>query len=236
MDNGTESLSMAEVVSALADGEGDSAAVAAVSAAWRDDAEVRARWHGYQLIGDAMRSDELAGRGRDAEFLKSLRVRLDREPVVLAPARPSDRVAARELPASGRARRWATPAAMAAGFMMVAGAVLVTRAPAPPAAQTLVQAAPAAVATPALTAPASSTVVAPALPSSNVKVANANAPAARSQEVAVPFQGVLLRDARMQQYFAAHQQFGGSTALGLPSAFLRNATFETPVGEAAGSR
>jgi sigma-E factor negative regulatory protein RseA len=39
--------------------------------------------------------------------------------------------------------------------------------------------------------------------------------------------GKLIRDARLDQYLAAHKQFGGSTALGAPSGFLRSATSES---------
>jgi sigma-E factor negative regulatory protein RseA len=38
----------------------------------------------------------------------------------------------------------------------------------------------------------------------------------------------LVRDARLERYFAAHMQFGGSSALGVPSGFLRAATTQTP--------
>jgi sigma-E factor negative regulatory protein RseA len=38
----------------------------------------------------------------------------------------------------------------------------------------------------------------------------------------------LIRDARLDRYLAAHQQFAGSSALGMPSAYLRNATAEIP--------
>jgi sigma-E factor negative regulatory protein RseA len=40
--------------------------------------------------------------------------------------------------------------------------------------------------------------------------------------------GKLIRDARLERYFAAHKQFGGSSALGVPSGFLRAATTQTP--------
>jgi sigma-E factor negative regulatory protein RseA len=39
----------------------------------------------------------------------------------------------------------------------------------------------------------------------------------------------MIRDVRLQQYLAAHKQFGGSTALGVPSGFLRSATVDVPV-------
>lgn len=235
MNNGAEKLSVAEVLSALADGEVDRRSAADLTARWRDDPELRSRWHGYQLIGDAMRSDELAGRGRDADFVNRLRVRLEREPVVLAPQRPAEIAPADAPRVPGLARRWATPAAMAAGFLMVAGAVLVTRSPISlPQQEIAIKEAPSASSVRVATAGAGSSP-ASLEPSQVLVTSAAPAPSARASDAAVPFAGVLLRDARMQQYFEAHQQFGGSTALGLPSAFLRNATFDTPV-QAAGSR
>ena len=47
--------------------------------------------------------------------------------------------------------------------------------------------------------------------------------------------GRVIRDARLDQYLAAHKQFGGSSALGVPSGFLRSATFED-LGTVGGSR
>ncbi len=39
---------------------------------------------------------------------------------------------------------------------------------------------------------------------------------------------VMIRDPRLDQWLAAHQQLGGSSALQVPAGFLRNATFERP--------
>jgi sigma-E factor negative regulatory protein RseA len=36
----------------------------------------------------------------------------------------------------------------------------------------------------------------------------------------------MIRDARLDRYLAAHKQFAGSSALGVPSGLLRNATAE----------
>jgi len=38
--------------------------------------------------------------------------------------------------------------------------------------------------------------------------------------------GVMLRDAKLDEMMAAHKQLGGTSALQMPSGFLRNATFE----------
>ena len=35
-----------------------------------------------------------------------------------------------------------------------------------------------------------------------------------------------VRDAQLDRYLAAHKQFAGSSALGVPSGFLRSATVE----------
>ncbi len=101
-------------LSALADGDAQAADPAC--AVWRDDAEARRTWHAYQLIGDVMRSDDLARpAARDAAFLAGLRERLAAEPVVLAP-----------VPAR-RHQHWLLPAVAAAGFVLVAGVLVVAR-------------------------------------------------------------------------------------------------------------
>jgi sigma-E factor negative regulatory protein RseA len=115
------------LLSALMDGD-DSAADEACRL-WRGDAAARAAWHAYHLIGDVMRSDEHpCDAARDARLLKRVRAQMAVEPVVLAPA-------AKASPPSAsprrRARAWMAPAAVAAGFAVVAGALVVTRVSAP---------------------------------------------------------------------------------------------------------
>ena len=105
-------------LSALVDGEGEGAEHAC--GRWRDDEGLRRDWHAYQLIGDVMRSDDLAApASRDAAFLAGLRARLAAEPVVLAP-----QVAA--VPPRRR-QPWLLPVAAAAGFVVVAGVLVVAR-------------------------------------------------------------------------------------------------------------
>lgn len=122
----------AERLSALLDGELDDAQTATASAQWRDDADARARWHRYGLIGDVLRSAELAhaSPAGDATFLNAVRERLAHEPmpitVVVQPgaARPAT---SERRPASATSttvrqlRRWTTPVGVAAGVLMVAG-------------------------------------------------------------------------------------------------------------------
>ena len=52
--------------------------------------------------------------------------------------------------------------------------------------------------------------------------------AAAQQVVVASSQGLMVRNARLEELLAAHKQLGGSSALQVPSGFLRNATFDTP--------
>lgn len=118
----TDSEQTRSWLSALVDGEAEGAEHAC--GRWRDDAELRRDWHAYQLIGDVMRSDDLASSGgRDAAFLAGIRARLADEPVVLAPLEPV--VAAAASPR--RRQPWLVPVAAAAGFVVVAGVLVVAR-------------------------------------------------------------------------------------------------------------
>ncbi len=47
-------------------------------------------------------------------------------------------------------------------------------------------------------------------------------------------QGVVVRDARLEELLAAHRQFGATSALQEPSGFLRNAAFDMPQVAVAG--
>lgn len=197
----------AEQWSALVDGELDATATADCCAHWRDDESARSAWHRHQLIGDVLRSDDLArAPGHDEAFLAALRVRLSREAVVLAPAAAPGELAARPRnSAIGAGRRWSwlASSAVAAGFVAVAGLLLVMR---PPDRNVELQAS-------ARLGPAGTGGV--AMAGSAVPVASLEAPGST---------GVLLRDARLDQYLAAHNQFAGSSALGVPSVYLRSAT------------
>lgn len=202
-----------EQMSALADGELDSAAVAAACAAWRADAAVRNSWQAYQLIGDVLRSDDLAtDPARDAEFLARLRTRLASEPVILAPpalSQPSgDRGGDVQRAARG-GRVWKASGAVAAGFVAVAGVFLLTR-NAPPDA------------TPAATL---ARVEFPVQASRTAQPVPGALVADRAVPGATP-DGGLIRDVRLDRYLAAHKQFPGSSALAVPSTYLRRGPVE----------
>lgn len=189
-----------EVLSALVDGEAAREGVMQACAAWRSDAELRQTWHAYQLIGDVLRSDDLASDpARDEQFLQRLRARLADEPVVLAP-QPVEAVS---LAAGRSARRWRTGAAVAAGFVAVAGVLVALQMPSPE--------------------PAASVARAPSPIVPTTTVAPTFVEPAGDHAVLVT-DGKLIRDARLDRYLAAHQRFAGASALGVPSSFLRSAT------------
>jgi sigma-E factor negative regulatory protein RseA len=130
----SSSESSRRILSALADGDATDGEAARAFQAWRDDPDARAAWHSYQLIGDVLRSEDLASEPRaDEAFLVALRARLADEPVVLAP-QPRAEEAAVAAPAvanagaAARSRaRWQGPMAMAAGFLVVIGGLNVVR-------------------------------------------------------------------------------------------------------------
>ncbi len=129
--NDTPGTEQRRCLSAAADG--DTAAMDAATRAWRDDANARATWHAYHLIGDVLRSSDLAAApARDAAFLSSLRSKLATEPVLLAPLQP----VASKRPTSA----WWMSAAVAAGFVVVAGVLVVARVSVPPTTDSLAQA------------------------------------------------------------------------------------------------
>ena len=209
MSIGSESQSSAlENLSAMADGEVDSAAAARACLAWREDASVRLAWHSYQLIGDVLRSEDLAIR-HDASLVTALRARLADEPTVLAPEAQAPRadVAGQRHANGARSARWSwvAPSAVAAGFVLVAGALMVTRQ--------------------GPTGDAAALSAAARFDRSSTRdgvLDSTLQPRASAADVK------LVRDARLDRYLAAHQQFAGSTALGVPSGFLRNAAAEAP--------
>ncbi|MDE2082631.1 MAG: sigma-E factor negative regulatory protein [Burkholderiales bacterium] len=195
-------------MSALADGEGGAAAVDRACRGWRDDASARQKWHAYHLIGDVLRSDELAApRGRDAAFLGALRQRLAAEPVVLAPA-----------PAVRRRQPWLVPAAMAAGFAAVAGVLVLARTG--PAAGLAPAAEVAAASSPATLLGATA-----AAPMFRVGTGSATGRGARATLVN---DGGLLRDARLDEFLRAHQAVGTGMTMAVPGGTLRRVDLLTP--------
>ena len=185
-------------VSDLADGRLDGDSLALRCADWAADPEARQAWHTYHLIGDVLRSDDLASPAAgDAAFLAALRVRLASEPVVLAPNRP-------QLPQRPRSLWW-RPVVAAAGFVAVAGVVMVLR-----------QAEPGPSAAGQMADSGAGVVTVSTLPS----------PAAPRPALAGP-SGQMLRDARVDQYLRAHREALAGSPVVLPGGAMRNVDLVT---------
>jgi len=98
-----------QALSDLADGRARPGQAEALAAAWKENPAVRRDWHAIHLIGDTLRSTELAQETRPAaDFLAELRGRLAAEPVPLRPR---------------RWQVWLAPLAVAASFVVIAVAV-----------------------------------------------------------------------------------------------------------------
>ena len=187
--NGEGAQSRQSLLSSLADGELDHGAVARGCSLWRDDAASRADWHAYHLIGDVLRSDDLATQPRDdAAFLSRLRQRLADEPAIVAPTLI-------ETPAR---QGWLAPAAIAAGFMAVAGVVVVTR----------------------MSAPAPSTPLLAAGPAASSELRRVGNGAAAPGATFVDAE--LIRDAQIDRYLRAHREMSGGQAAAVPGGALRS--------------
>lgn len=193
-----------QALSALLDGElqaSDALSVQGACARWRESGPARQDWHAWHLIGDVMRSEELAQPpARDAAFLARLRARLADEPVVLAPA-PMASVA----PAAAGAwrRTWTLPTAVAAGFMAVAAVLVVTRT-APPTVAPMLAAAPGA-----------------GLSVVSVSGAAPSSPAGSDR---------VIRDPRLDSYLRAHQTARGNLAAAVPGGGMRNVDITVGAG------
>ena len=188
-----------ERLSALADGEVDGVEPASLCAGWGVDEATRRDWHTWHLIGDVLRSEDLASDPRrDRALCAAIRARLRQEPVVLAPSPAT----------AGRRGRWAFGGAVAAGLVLVVGTFAVLRPGNDASSPALAQG----------DRPAARPVVVAAAPAVEQQ------PAFEEPVVA---DMRLIRDAQLDRYLAAHKQFAGTSALGVPSAFLRSATLDT---------
>jgi sigma-E factor negative regulatory protein RseA len=208
-----------QALSALADGELAGDAGEAAFRAWRSDPEARRDWHDWHLIGDVLRSEDLASDPRvDLDFCVALRARLAAEAIVLAPVDVAE-PAAQPASARGGARqgRWLFASAAAAGFVLVAGTFAVVRTVDRPAPVPIALADGAAAASSGTSREPTGAVGAAAAP-----LAEPAAP-----PVAVLADSRMIRDAQLDRYLVAHKQFAGTSALGVPSVFLRSATVDS---------
>jgi sigma-E factor negative regulatory protein RseA len=212
-----------QILSALADGEASDAEGADAFHAWREHEDVRATWHAYHLIGDVMRSDDLASPvGSQRRLVVALRERLAAEPVVLAPhAPPADtRVPAAPAVANGRMgawirAHWQAPVAVAAGFIAVVG-MQFARAPGGPG-----RSADYASLARAGVAASANVVATAAHTGAAVAIAQAPAPSATALQSRAQAE-------QIAPYLAAHRQSTMNAAFQMPSGDIRNVSLSQP--------
>lgn len=202
----TNDLNCRERLSALADGQLQGAELAAAMAFAAEDEDGGKTWALYHLVGDVLRSPDLAQPVNPA-FLSRLREQLAQESPSERPRIPvAMEVVTAPLPQAANASvfRWK----MVAGFASMAAVAAIGWA----SLSSLLGAGPSAVGAQLAAAPERAS----AQGASVIAVADAEG----SQ--------VMLRDPRLDELLAAHKQFGSTSALQMPAGFLRNATFETP--------
>ncbi len=200
-----------EQVSALVDGQLRGAEFAQTVKLLETRSEARAAWDTYHLVGDVMRSGHAHATAHDAEFIARLRLRMVNHATnpdatkLIATDALSIRAGGQKFSKSASAndgwwKRVAGLASVAAVGMVVWQGFQYTGAGMP--GQPLGSPQIAQVAA----APAMAAVQASSSPGGSPML--------------------MLRDPRLDALLAAHRQFGGTSALQMPSGFLRNATFE----------
>jgi sigma-E factor negative regulatory protein RseA len=212
-------------LSALADGELHGEEFAEAMAWFEGDSpqaeQTRATWRSLHVVGDVLRSDELAACQGDTAFLTRLQSTLKQE-ARLAPAvmpglnRTVDAALHLQSAPVESANepvfrwKWAAGLASAAAVLAVSwnlvGGVAATSG--------------------AQLAQNSTPSTALALQAVTVSSAASQVAAAVSTDASGSAGAVMLRNPQLDAMIAAHSQLGGGSALQMPSGFLRNATLD----------
>ncbi len=193
-----------ERLSAMVDGELEPVElVQALGDAVGDTNSIR-QWHAYHIVGDVLRSAELATVGKDLEFLQNFERRLAQEPVyphpLSTPVQSALDSVALAQSANAGTLRWKLIAGVACGALVIVVGMGQWQ---QLESQTGVQLSSSPIVQPVAIAPVS----------------------AIQSEAGTP---IMIRDPELDSLLAAHQQLGGHSALQRSSGFLRNATFEVP--------
>lgn len=200
-----------ELLSALADSELLRDEFTTLLQVCEQDPKATESWNTYHVIGEVLRSPGGTAQLTDFVFMARLNQQLAKEPAVetgpwvLVPQSGADSSCASPVVAGGHRApaandgsfRWKLVAGFACAAAVSAIAWNVNGLTVPPAGPQLAQIRPLAEG------------------------------AATQQVVVASPQGLVVRDARLEELLAAHKQLGATPALPVPSGFLRNATFET---------
>lgn len=201
-----------EAISALADGELSADEFAQTAARFGDSQDDRLTWLAYHVTGDVMRAGPSLAGGAETAFMQRLKQSLAEEPprasvlpaveIRVTGAEPVRATGWNELnneAANDAYFRWKWVAGLASVVMVsLVGWQAVGNLSSSSGAELAQQTVPPPTATLAASAP---------------PLVLADAP-------------VMLRDPQLDALMAAHRQFGGASALQMPTGFLRNATFD----------
>lgn len=197
-----------ERLSALVDGGLQSDDCAQALGALLSEPQSVRTWHAYHVVGDVLRSGELAPTADDFAFWEKLERQLAQQP---QRPRTEDEGLASLAHDGGRGAvfKTLTDGANAPVFRwkLVAG-----------------------LACTALVGVVGLNLWGQMAPSGAAQVAVAPVPSVAAPQVVVAdtSAGLMLRDPELDALMAAHQQLGGHSALQVPAGFLRNATYEGP--------
>lgn len=197
--------------SALVDGELDGPELDALLSQARGSTEMLSTWHSYQVIGDVLRAAVPPVAAKPpADFLAGVRARLPDErpqPVSVVPA-PVSATRSREAAANDPVFRWKLVAGLAsAAAVMAVSWQALSLGSSPLGGGSQLAAAP---------------------PSVVASSAPTRTPVAANSVLVNTQQGVVIRDAHLEELLAEHRQYGGTSALQMPAGFLRNATYDAP--------
>jgi sigma-E factor negative regulatory protein RseA len=195
-----------EALSAWVDGELPPEESTALCERWDTDTQVRASWHRYHWLGDALRSQDLAklGVAHDTAFLHEWRLKRDAEaqPSNVTQIRADQAAATPQItphptgktPQPQKSSFWGMAWAAAAAGVMVSGAFWVTQRGAPSdAAPTMVDASPA---------------VMRKLPKATSTASPQMAALAQVRSAAdAPSSQMIIRDPKLDAYLFAHDPF-----------------------------
>ncbi|MDD2917470.1 sigma-E factor negative regulatory protein [Rhodoferax sp.] len=199
-----KSMANTELLSALVDGQLSGDEFVRAMALLERSSEARQSWYAYHVVGDALRTGQADVSAHEADFVLGLRARLQQETLPSRlQAAPDSMIPDAALPGARDRQGEQRPSAndrywrLVVGLASVAMVGVIAWQGFQGSGSTRAQLASAPVATPAST-----------------------------PQLAVSPAPVMLRDPQLDALLAAHRQFGGTSALQMPTGFLRNATFE----------
>lgn len=207
--------SPSEQLSALVDGELALADCAELLSGFAQDELLIKKWSAYHLIGDALRSSKPAVENLDMAFAGRVQRRLSQEALPVAVRQTIDAPPAMQLVlplGNDVPHLWHQPRAAndeIFRWKAVAGLACV-----------------------AATAAMAWNVFGFSSGSDSAQLAS-NRDRSSEQVIVASPQGPIVRDVRLNEFLAAHRQLGSTSAAQMPSAFLRNATFDAPQADGA---